>query len=94
MSISSLQSLIQRFFTDRLLKQQGVSPYTVAAYRDAFRLLLQFACNRLGRSPSKLLIEDLDVHWDSFSNTSNSTVATAHGRETTGWLQSMLSSNT
>ena len=43
MSVSSLQSLIQRFFTDRLLKQLGASPYTVAAYRDAFRLLLQFA---------------------------------------------------
>lgn len=61
MTVSSLQSLIQRFFTDRLLKQLGVSQYTVAAYRDAFRLLLQFGCKRLGRSPSKLLIEDLDV---------------------------------
>ena len=46
MSVSSLQSLIQCFFTDRLLKQQGASQYTVAAYRDAFRLLLQFACKR------------------------------------------------
>ena len=42
MSVSSFQSLIQRFFTDRLLKQQGASQYTVAAYRDSFRLLLQF----------------------------------------------------
>ena len=95
MSVSSLQSLIQRFFTDRLLKQQRASQCTVAAYRDAFRLLLQFGRKRLGRSPSKLLIEDLDVPFlGSFSNTSNSTVATAHGRETTGWLQSMPSSNT
>ena len=61
MNVSSLQSLIQRFFTDRLLKQQGASQYTVAAYRDAFRLLLQFGRKRLGRSPSKLLIEDFDV---------------------------------
>jgi len=61
MSVSSLQSLIQHFFTDRLLQQLGASQYTVAAYRDAFRLLLQFGCKRLGRSPSKLLIEDLDV---------------------------------
>ena len=44
-----------------MLKQLGASQYTVAAYRDAFRLLLQFGCKRLGRSPSKLLIEDLDV---------------------------------
>jgi len=61
MSVSSFQALIQRFFTDRLLKQQGASQYTVAAYRDSFRLLLQFGLERLGRSPSKLLIEDFDV---------------------------------
>ena len=33
MKDSSLQSLLQLFFTDRLLKQLGVSPHTVAAYR-------------------------------------------------------------
>jgi integrase/recombinase XerD len=60
-SVSSFQSLIQRFFTDRLLKQLGASQYTVAAYRDAFRLLLQFASRRLGRAPSELLMENLDV---------------------------------
>src|SRR5260370_15973300 len=61
MSVSSLQFLIQRFFTDRLLKQLGASQYTVAAYRDSFRLLLRFGCKRLGRPPSQLLIDDLDV---------------------------------
>ncbi len=48
MKRSSLQSLIQLFFTDRLLKQLGVSPHTVAAYR-------------LSRPPSALRIEDLDA---------------------------------
>jgi hypothetical protein len=43
MSGSSLPSLIQRFFTDRLLVQLGASSCTVAAYRDAFRLLFQYA---------------------------------------------------
>jgi hypothetical protein len=96
MTVSSLQSLIQRFFTDRLLKQLGASPYTVAAYRDAFRLLLQFGCKRLGRSPSKLLTEDLDVPFTGTVSPTprTSTVATARGRETTVWLQSMPSSNT
>ena len=61
MKSSSLQSLIQLFFTDRLRKQLGVSPHTVAAYRDAFRLLLQFASERLTRAPSELRIEDLDA---------------------------------
>jgi len=56
-----LQSLLQRFFTDRLLKQLGASPHTIAAYRDAFRLLLRFASERLKRRPSEIRIEDLDV---------------------------------
>jgi len=61
MKCSGLQSRIQLFFTDRLLKQLGVSPHTVAAYRDAFRLLLQFASERLRRAPSELRVEDLDA---------------------------------
>jgi hypothetical protein len=47
-----------------------------------------------GRHPNCSSKISMFIYWDSFSNTSNSTVATAHGRETTGWLQSMLSSNT
>jgi site-specific recombinase XerD len=61
MITSGLQSLLQRFFTDRLLKQLGASPHTIAAYRDAFRLLLRFASERLKRRPSEIRIEDLDV---------------------------------
>lgn len=61
MTASSLQSLLQRFFTDRLLKQLGTSSHTIAAYRDAFRLLLRFASERLKRRPSEIRIEDLDV---------------------------------
>jgi site-specific recombinase XerD len=58
---ASFQSLVQGFFTDRLLKQLGSSPHTIAAYRDAFRLLLQFASQRLRRAPAELRIEDLDA---------------------------------
>ena len=61
---SSLQSLIQLFFTDRLRKQLGVSPQirSLSAYRDAFRLLLQVrASERLSRAPSELSIADLDA---------------------------------
>lgn len=61
MNGSVFPSLLHRFFTDRLLGQLGASPYTVACYRDAFRLLLRFAAERLGRTPSQLRIEDLDV---------------------------------
>lgn len=37
------------------------APHTIAAYRDAFRLLLRFASERRKRRPSEIRIEDLDV---------------------------------
>lgn len=54
---ASLPSLLQHFFTVRLLGQLAASPHTVAGYRDTFRLLLRFAAERLGRAPSNLQIE-------------------------------------
>lgn len=56
----NLQTLLQAFFTDRLMAQRNVSPNTIAAYRDTFRMLLVFAQDRLGRTPSALSLEDLD----------------------------------
>ena len=61
MIFASLPALVQSFFTDRLLRQRHASPHTIAGYRDSFRLLLHFAAQRLGKAPSDLLIEDLDV---------------------------------
>ncbi len=61
MSSPSFSSLLQRFFTDRLLGQLGASSHTVASYRDTFRLLLRFAAERLKRAPSDLRLEDLDA---------------------------------
>jgi len=61
MTPHSLSPLLERFFTDRLLGQLGASPHTVAGYRDAFRLLLRFSAQRLGREPSKLGLEELDA---------------------------------
>src|SRR5208337_484422 len=58
---ASFPSLLQSFFTDRLLRQRAASPHTIAGYRDCFRLLLQFAKERLGKAPSKLRVEDLDA---------------------------------
>ena len=58
---TELPSLLQSFFTDRLLHQLRASPHTIAGYRDCFRLLLHFAKARLGKVPSKILIEDLDA---------------------------------
>lgn len=57
----SFPALLQAFFTDRLLRQRAASPHTIASYRDAFRLLLRFAAQRLRKPPSALRIEDLDA---------------------------------
>ena len=53
--------LLERFFTQRLMRQRQVSPNTIASYRDTFRLFLQFAQQRLNKSPSDLALSDLNV---------------------------------
>ncbi len=53
-------SLLERFFTQRLIAQRRVSPHTIASYRDTFRLLLQFVEKRLRKPPSGLALTDLD----------------------------------
>jgi len=63
MTAPNFSSLLQRFFTDRLLGQLGASAHTVACYRDAFRLLLGFAAQCLGREPSDLRLEELDANF-------------------------------
>jgi site-specific recombinase XerD len=57
----NLQGLVQRFFTDRLMKQRQASPHTIVSYRDTFRLLLRFAYKRLHKSPDHLAFEDIDA---------------------------------
>ncbi len=54
-------SLVQRFFTQHLCEHKQVSPRTVTAYRDTFRLLFRFIQDRTGHSPSDLEISDLDA---------------------------------
>jgi integrase/recombinase XerD len=61
MTAASLPPLLQRFFTDRLSGQLGASSHTIACYRDAFRLLLRFAAQRLRRAPSDLELKELDA---------------------------------
>jgi site-specific recombinase XerC len=38
-------TLLEGFFTRRLMQQRQASAHTIASYRDTFRLLLQFAQN-------------------------------------------------
>jgi site-specific recombinase XerD len=54
-------TLIRDFFCERLLNQQNVSPHTLAAYRDTFRLLFEFLGKRRRRSPDLLVLNDIDA---------------------------------
>lgn len=58
---TNFQALLQKFFLERLIQQRNVSTQTVAAYRDSFRLLLNFAQGHLGKAPEALTLSDLDV---------------------------------
>ena len=61
MTTPSFASLLQGFFTNRLMQQRQASPHTIASYRDSFRLLLQFAQKRIGVAPQKLSLEQVDA---------------------------------
>lgn len=55
----SFASLVQQFFTEYLVTQRALSPRTVASYRDAMLLFLDFAQHRLGKMPTALNLSDI-----------------------------------
>ena len=64
MTTPTFPALCQRFFTDRLSAQMEASPNTIAGYRDTFRLLLRFAAQQRGKTPTNLRVEDVDAELD------------------------------
>jgi integrase/recombinase XerD len=52
---------LQAWFTQRLIGQRQVSPHTVVAYRDTFRLLFAYMAATTGKSPAQLDFDDLDA---------------------------------
>ena len=59
--MSALAPTLQAFFTERLVHQRHASSHTVAAYRDAWRMLVRFAAVHLAKTPSDLELGDLDA---------------------------------
>ncbi|HEX6021417.1 MAG TPA: tyrosine-type recombinase/integrase [Solirubrobacter sp.] len=59
--MSLLAPTLQAFFTDRLNAHKQASAHTIAAYRDTIRLLLAFAAEHAGTTPSDLDIDDLQA---------------------------------
>jgi integrase/recombinase XerD len=59
--MSLLAPILQAFFTDKLIRQRQASPHTIAAYRDTWRLLLDYAHRATDTEPAQLDISDLDA---------------------------------
>jgi len=55
----SFAALVQTYFAEYLTQQRALSPHTIAAYRDAFVLFLDFAQSRLGKSPTEMAMTDI-----------------------------------
>ncbi len=55
----SFASVVQRFFTEYLVAQRAVSPRTVACYRDALMLFLDFSSQRLKKTATNLKLSDI-----------------------------------
>lgn len=55
----SFAALVQGFFTEYLVAQRALSPRTVACYRDALTLFLDFASHKLGKAPTALRLTDI-----------------------------------
>ena len=58
---TNLSPLIQDFFCQNLMNQRNVSPKTIAAYRDTFRLLLRYAAEQLRKRPVKMCLDGLNM---------------------------------
>ncbi len=55
----SFALLVQQFFTEYLVAQRALSPRTIACYRDALMLFLDFASRKLGQTPTALRLVDI-----------------------------------
>lgn len=55
----SFPALVQQYFTEYLVAQRAVSPQTVACYRDALTLFLDFASRKLCKAPTAMRLADI-----------------------------------
>ena len=59
--MTPIAPLITAFLHRYMPLERGYSAHTCATYAHAFRLLFTFASEQLGRSPSQLLLENIDA---------------------------------
>lgn len=61
MKTPRLADLLTRYFSEYLRQQRNVSPHTIAAYRDSFRLLLRYFKQTYRTPPATLELQDLNA---------------------------------
>ena len=61
MKNNDIQTLIQKFFLQRLMNQRNVSPETIKSYRDTFRIYLRYIETSRGVPPAKMSIAQFDA---------------------------------
>jgi site-specific recombinase XerD len=55
-----MPKFIKRFFSHYLPLQKGLAHNTILAYRDAIKLLICYAADRLNKSVEDLYVEEID----------------------------------
>src|SRR6266850_5713571 len=60
-NLPTFPTLLERFFTQRLMQQRRASPHTISSYRDTFRQFLKFVELRLHKPPSRLMLQEIDA---------------------------------
>ena len=58
---ASFAPLLERYFTQRLMRERQASPHTISSYRDTFRQFLKFVQQRLHKPPAKPGFEEIDA---------------------------------
>lgn len=86
-SADDLAHHLTMFFSEHLPGRTGASRHTILAYRDAWKLWLRFAAEKVGRSVPDLRVSDLDVDTalaflDSLETTRHNAVVTRNHRRT------------
>jgi integrase/recombinase XerD len=59
--VTVVAPILETWFTERLTRQRGASPNTIAAYRDTTKMLVVFAARRARTRPSNLDLSDIDA---------------------------------
>ena len=62
-SKKNISAFIQKFFLQRLMAQQNVSPETVKSYRDGFRIYLKYLETAHGITPSAITVNCLEAEY-------------------------------